>query len=263
MLRRLCLSASIFIGNLSPVFAATATPAPVVGPAKVSLWDIELTAMQYRWKGYGFKDPTSDNDVVGKGAVLSLGYGQTLGEASWWQARLDLFSGPWEHIRNATFDADYSGTGVSMEIARAIWPGQLRGTSGTIAGVLAVGYTDMAGRSIGRNRAESLILDDRANYYLEQNYIVSVNALWMEPQIAWVKMLPTRPDGNSLELLDTRIEGYALSLGAVIPVYATYRAYSVRRKEEQSTSQAPGEYRETGLLRGYAVAITLRTWLGT
>ena len=230
---------------------------PINAPPKTTLWDVEMSGVLYRWHG------DRDNDVFGRGGILSFGYGQTIDSSWWWQGRFDVYAGPWEVIRNHTFDSDFNGTGISAGMGRALWPGSLRDPGGCLAGILSIGYVDMAGKSSGQNHAQSTKVDDGANFYLEQSYRIGVNALWVAPEISWVHMEPSRPQGNLPELLDTRIEGYSVSAALMIPIFSTYHADMVRRAQGDANDQKPREFRESGSLKGYAASLTLRTWLGT
>lgn len=224
------------------------------GPPANHFWAFNAGVQQFRLHG------DRGNDIVGRAGQIGFGLAQFLNDRWLIQGLVDLHAGPWEAIRDSSFSADFSGTGATFETMFSLSSSTLRSGSSNWVGVLSLSYVDMVGRSVGPNHKEP------PNPYLnyqEQSYQINMTAIWLNPGIEWTFVQSPRFTGNTPELLATRIEGYSLRLAAGLPVYATYRARTVRRDETPNASPEPKEMIDKGRLRGYSVITSLHAWLGS
>lgn len=225
------------------------------GPPTDRLWVFNVGAQQLKLHG------DRGNDIVGRAGHVGFGLAKFLGDRWLAQGLIDLHAGPWEHIRDASFNADFNGTGVTFETMYGLSGPTLRSGASSWSGILSVSYVDMVGRSVGPNKREAA--NPHEGLYQEHNYQINMTAIWFNPGIEWTFIQSPRFSGNTPELLATRIEGYALRLSAGLPVYATYRARITKRDETPNASPDPKEMVDKGRLRGYSVITSLHAWLGS
>lgn len=227
------------------------------GPPTNRLWSFSASLRQLRLHG------DRGNDVFGKAGQVGFGLGMFVNDRWFAQTLVNLHAGPWERIRDSSFNADFSGTGVTVESIVALTGSSLRSGSGVWSAVLSVEYLDLIGRTIGPNVKEPTTPQAHKDFFFEQSYQINSNVIWLNPGIEWTNIKTPRPTGNSLELLTTRVEGYSLRLSAGFPVFSSYRASSVARDDSGTTTQTPQETVDKGRLRGYSVITSVHTWLGS
>lgn len=228
------------------------------GPPTTRLWAFSASLEQFRLHG------DRGNDVFGKAGQVGFGLGVFVHDRVLVQGLVNLHAGPWERIRDSSFNVDFSGTGVTVESVVSLTGASLRSGHGVWSAVLSAQYLDLAGRTIGPNLKEPTTQQPRDNSSFEQSYQININAIWLNPGIEWTNIKTPRPSGNSTELLTTRVEGYSLRLSAGLPLYNSYRATSVGRNNSgTNTSQTPQETVDKGRLRGYSVITSVHTWLGS
>lgn len=228
------------------------------GPPTNRLWAFSASLEQFRLHG------DRGNDVFGKAGQVGFGLGVFVHDRVLVQGLVNLYAGPWERIRDSSFNADFSGTGVTVESVFALTGSSLRSGGGIWSAVLSAEYLDMVGRTIGNNLKEPTNQQKHDDFFFEQSYQININAIWLNPGIEWTNIKTPRPTGNSTELLTTRVEGCSLRLSAGIPIFSSYRAVSVIRQDDGSnTTQKPQENVDKGRLRGYSVITSVHTWLGS
>jgi hypothetical protein len=250
------------------VFAADTTSVKASGAPKPrkNVWSIGLTGNRHSLK-------SGDSDeFLGNSAAVQLGTGRVA--ESWYATvSLDVILGPYEPARQKQVDADFVGTGLTVWSGFSAQTLDLRSQAGGYGFALGVSYADIIGRSQGRNRrAESCdtqaetktvshdtSCDDR-NATLIGEYSMRVTNLTVQPAIFFSWLASARPEGNTPDLLTTRLEGTILTVGLAIPVLSHYQA-----KYETIGSEAlPAEtISQKGVLRGYSLVVALTALLGT
>ena len=229
------------------------------GPPTTRLWAFSASVEQFRLHG------DRGNDVFGKAGQVGFGLGVFVNDRWLVQGLVNLHAGPWERIRDSSFNADFSGTGVTVESIVGLTGPTLRSGGGVWSAVLSAEYLDLVGRTIGPNLKEPTTPQAHSDYFFEQSYQININAIWLNPGIEWTNIKTPRPSGNSTELLTTRVEGCSLRLSAGFPIYSSYRANSVGRDNSGApvATQAAQENVDKGRLRGYSVITSVHTWLGS
>lgn len=223
-------------------------------PPRIHFWALEMGVNQFN-----FTAP-DDSKVAGLGASFALGYGR-IHENSWVNASYHFFNGPWESARNHTFDVDSSGSLVDVEYGRAFPGFSLRSNSSPFLAISG-GYLAMSTKNIGSNRKNTIDPNEKSNFYLEQDFKTTVEALVMTPTVGWNWVKPARPSGNEPELLMTRIESSYLKLGAEVPLYSKSRVKVLKRSSSDTLSQTPTQHTTTGAMTGYSLIMTGGVWLG-
>jgi hypothetical protein len=222
---------------------------------KRAIWSFGLQGVHYKLKGEG------DVALSGTGGSVSLGRGYT-GDSWYGAAQVEFLLGPYSVIRDGQFDAEFSGTGFSLRSAYALYPwADLRNSSGTLLAGIGVRYTDQIGKSVGRNRRDTGSLKDN-NAALPERFRVAANILYLTPTIAYASFKPSRPDGNSPELLTTRVEGQEVSFGVSIPIYAQFKAVSYEIPEQSATASHQ-DIKWQGTLKGTAFTLGWTLYLGS
>lgn len=237
--------------------AAAEDQSIINGPPTKRLWAFNLAMEQIKLHG------DRGNDIVGKAASVGFGLGYFINDRWLVQGFVGLRAGPWDRVRDSSFNSDFSGTGVSLETIYGLTGSSLRSGGSMWSFALVTGYTDLAGKSIGPNRKEPTNPNDSSGFFLEKSYQINANILWLNPGIEWTYIKAPRSTGNTPELLATRIEGCSIRVSAGVPIFASYRARSVARINDQGASQAQQEVTDKGRLRGYSVITSLQTWLGS
>lgn len=227
------------------------------GPPTRRLWTFTASMQQLKLHG------DRGNDVTGRSGQVGFGLGGFVSDRFLVQGLVSLHAGPWDRVRDSSFNADFSGTGVTIESIYALTGSTLRSGGSVWSGVLSLGYVDLVGKSIGPNRKEPTDPNSREGLFQEQNYQINMTAIFINPGIEWTHMQSPRPTGNTTELLATRVEGVSLRIEAGIPVFATFRTRSTGRDDTPNASQDIKERVDKGRLRGYSVITSVHTWLGT
>ncbi len=256
---RALLLGLIFASPLAKAQATMKVPitAPSNAPAEVkgSVWSFGITGMRHSLKA------GDGNELLGNAGAIQLGTGWIAN--SWYSdVSLDILLGPYEPTRDKQLNVDYVGTGLTAFAGFSAQTKNLRSAEGGYGFALGLSYADTVGRSIGRNRKEGSSSD------LIDNYTMRVTNFSLIPAIFFSWLKEARPKGNTPELLETRVEGYFLTIGMAMPLLSSYSAkYDKRGSDEASSEEDSGdgveEKDEKGQLRGYSIMVALKSMLGT
>lgn len=244
---RLLLVALAFFSPVARGEATVTVPitAPTNAPTedKGNVWSFGLTGMRHSLKA------GDGNELLGNSAAIQLGTGYI--SSSWYtDVSLDILLGPYEPTRGKQLNVDYVGTGLTVFAGFSAQTKNLRSAEGGYGFALGLSYADIVGRSVGRNRKEGEGGD------LIENYAMRVTTFSLVPAIFFSWLREARPNGNTPELLETRVEGYFLTIGMAMPLLSSYSAKYSRRDGEPVSP-------EKGQLRGYSLLIALKAMLGT
>lgn len=222
---------------------------PITAPSnaktedKGNVWSFGLTGMRHSLKA------GNGEEFLGNAAAIQLGTGYI--SNSWYaDVSLDILLGPYEPTHDKQLNVDYVGTGVTAFAGFSAQTKNLRSAEGGYGFALGLSYADTVGRSVGRNRKEGHGDD------LVDNYTMRATNLSLIPAIFFSWLREARPDGNTPELLETRVEGYFLTIGMAMPMLSSYTARYNRRDSGEPV-------RQKGRLRGYSILIGLTSMLGT
>lgn len=255
------LLATLLVAQSGHLWAAMPTDssgAPIVeGPPATRFWTMSMGGQRF------FLGSKEDHDVHGYAGQVSFGMSWHLRERWQLTGQAEVIAGPWDRIRNNSFDADFNGVGGTVDSLICVSRAECRSGDWTWAVAAALSYFDISGRSIGANRHDTGNPNERGNLFLEHRYNLNVSGLWIVPSVVWLKFSKPRPTGNTTELLTTRIEGVAFRAGVGIPLITRYRANFVKREEGSGASQYPVESTEKGKMTGYSVLMSFQAWLGT
>lgn len=200
---------SIALWLSDPGVAAAATPPPADGETKDVFWLFALAGHS------PFNDSplgTSAGIHVGLGSFFSRGF---------YELGLDVLSGPYHSPGGDGLGTDYNGTGISGQLGWHVGPGRFRDRMLSGGLVLGAEYSDVTGTRFSRQSDGGV---GRENLRVIRYLVVPgiYFGFWRQP----------RPDGNAIELLDTRIESAILSLSLSLPVFNHRQGHS-----------RPGEWR--------------------
>jgi len=227
-------------------------------PVRNNVWTVSVTGLRHNLKS------ATKNEVLGRSGNVSLGLGYI--EKSWMtSASVDFILGPFEPTYGEEVDVDYSGTGVTWWWGYSAQTLDLRSVDGGYGFALGLSYADFVGRAVGRNRKAPDNPYDPENKGRVDNYLIQVNSLTVIPAIFFTWLAPARARGNAPDLLTTRLEGWFLTIGAGMPLDASYKAkYSRREEPDQATQTTSTEtVSEGGNLSGYSILVSLAGLLGT
>jgi hypothetical protein len=227
------------------------------GPATHRLWMISTGIQRFRMIG------DNDHEMHGLAGHVGFGVSYFYRPNLMLQGSIETVIGPWEKMRNNSFEGDYSGTSFTADMIYAPFDDSLRSNSLVFAGALSATYFDMNGRTVGRNLREKSIPNHPDNLYLENSYRVKLNGVWLTPGIVMAHIKSPRPTGNTVDLLTTRIEGTSLRVGLGLPLFARYRSSFMRRRYGDEATDPPQELKEKGQMAGFSVYASVQTWLGT
>ncbi len=240
-------------GSLATITA----PSNAHPEVKSNVWSFGIAGERHSLKA------GNGNELLGNSGAIQLGTGYI--SSSWYaDVSLDILLGPYEPTREKQLNVDYVGTGLSFFTGFSAQTKDLRSAEGGYGFALGLTYADIVGRSIGRNRKEG---QESGNANLIDNYVMHVTNFSLVPAIFFSWLKEARPNGNTPELLETRVEGYFLTIGMAMPLLTAYQAqYDVRGDVGAADPSATGDLthvREKGQLRGYSLVISLKAMLGT
>ncbi len=223
----------------------SATPSP-----QKEAWSFGISSLKHSLKARG------GVEYIGPAAGLQIGYGRI---SDYWftNASVDILLGPYQPTQSGQIDVDYSGTGITLEAGLSAHSANIRSADGGYGFVMGLNYGDTVGRNSGINRKSSSTnasFAGEGDETLLDEYSQRVTYFALSPQIFFSWLQPPRPIGNTPELLTTRIEGYMLTLGGLIPLSANY-AVRYTTKSNQSA-------RENGSLYGYSITAGFKILLG-
>lgn len=171
---------------------------------------------------------TSAGIHVGMGAFFHRGF---------YELGLDILSGPYQSTGG--LGTDYNGTGISGQLGWHLGPGKFRDRRFSTGLVLGAEYSDVTGTRFSRGGDGEISRENlRVIRYLAVPGIYA--GFWRKP----------RPEGNDVELLDTRIESAILSLSLSLPVFNHLQGQSgnaARRDEDQSDDSLDQSFIKVGI----------------
>jgi len=226
-------------------------------PVRNNIWTVGISGVKHNLKS------TGANEVLGRAGMVSLGLGYIA--KSWFTtAAVDFILGPYEPTRSNEVDADYTGTGVTAWWGYSAQTLDLRSVDGGYGFALGLSYADIIGRSAGPNRKSPDDPYAPENEGLVDGYQIQVNALSVIPAVFFTWLAPARPRGNTPELLTTRLEGWFLTLGAAVPLDASFKAKYDRRllPDPNARLSSSEPVKESGPLNGYSIILSLSGLLG-
>lgn len=231
--------------------AQTTLTVPITAPSnapaedKGNVWSFGITGMRHSLKA------GDGNELLGNAGAIQIGTGWIAN--SWYSdVSLDILLGPYEPTREKQLNVDYVGTGLTAFAGFSAQTKNLRSAEGGYGFALGLSYADTVGRSVGRNRKEGSSAD------LLDNYTMRVTNFSLIPAIFFSWLKEARPKGNTPELLETRVEGYFLTIGMAMPVLSSYSAKYDKREGDEVE-----EKNDKGQLRGYSILVALKSMLGT
>lgn len=231
-------------GPFTPTVVSASSP---VEPVRKSVWSFALTGTRHNLKAGNGTD-----ELLGNTASVQIGTG-TIARSWYALGSFDILLGPYEPALGGQLNVDFQGTGFTVWSGFSAQTLDLRSDAGGYGFALGLSYADTVGRSIGANRQDR---PDGADGDLYSNYVMRITNFSLLPGIFFSWLSPSRPQGNTPELLTTRTEGYILTLGVAMPLLISYSTESERFDPAKSG-------KEDGQLRGYSVLIALITLLGT
>lgn len=229
----------------------------VQGPPSDQFWAMGAAVRMLRYFG------DQNNDVHGFSGEIQFGSSWFYGPKFQLNTMLGVMAGPWQRVRNNSFDSDFNGYGGSVDGRYCFMHESCRTGTWVPSLSLGIGYLDLSGRSIGPNRNYDGDPTNRENTFLESNYLIKLSGFVLTPSFAWSTFEKPRPTGNTLDLLTTRMEGVSVKVGVDIPVNVYYRASFKKRDDDQSISQLPKDKTESGRSRGFSIVMAIQAWLGT
>lgn len=241
-------------------------PSVKINIARDDFWSFSLSGERHSFKaGEGY-------ELIGNSGQVSVGYGYLVGR---WYAQLagDIIVGPFNPARAKDLEVDYQGTGVRFWWGYSAQELDLRHADGGYGFVLGLGYSDIVGRSIGRDRTEPVSPMDLGNLGVKSDFSVRVNHLSLYPGFFFCWLKDVRTEGYSSEQLMTRIEGYILKVTFGVPWSADYQEkFKLRQLKEGLTKESSAETDEIfwvdvtkknrGNLNGYSILITFSALFG-
>ncbi len=144
-----------------------------------------------------------------------INIGITWIEPNWWaMGRVHLPLGPNSQRYAESPPLDTEGYGLSFNFGKSLLNHQLRQTQGDYGVEVGIESFELTARSF---RKQSLNDGGYTDFWV-------VKTRWMAitPSIFATFLKPARPEGNKPEWLMTRIEGYRVALGVVIPVQRSW-----------------------------------------
>ena len=202
-------------------------------------WTLSLSGTQHSLK-------SGDGDhLIGIAAAVGLGYSY-IGHNWIASGRVDFITGPYQSSKQQDLTVDFSGIGIDVNIGFSAENKDLRSYPGGYGFLLGVSYFDSIGRSVGERTSD---LDGvKIN-----NWVMRINSFSVYPAVFFTWLQPARQQGNSPDLLLTRIEGYLLSIGISIPIQTEYR---VRFEADELRQSSEGD------LNGYSILVNFTTLFG-
>ncbi len=228
---------------------------PLEYASSIQIWSFGLGSIFHRLQAYG------DNDLAGTSAAIDLGYG-VLKEKWFVRGAFSSILGPYEPARDHQFNMDYFGTGFLLLAGAQLqnFPYQNMNFENRSLGYgLAFGfhYFDLSGKSIGKNRKI-----DNDSSVAPRDYRSNITNLALLPAIYISWLNPYRKIGNTPEDLKTRVEGYQVLIGAIVPVISYYDNEYSRDKLQDDGSNLSVVVRERGSFTGASAYLAISILLG-
>ena len=245
----------LFLAWFTCLDGVAAETSPAQYSESTQIWTFGLGSIFHRLQAYG------DNELAGTSATIDIGYG-ILHEKWFVRGAFSSILGPYEPARDSQFNMDYFGTGFLL-MAGAQLPDLplpiLKVESRSLVYGLAFGlhYSDLSGKSIGKNRKT-----DNDSSVAPQNYRSNITNLALLPAFYMSWLSPPRKIGNTPEDLKTRVEGYQLLAGALIPVMSYYDNEYSQDKLQGDGSSVNVAVRERGSFTGASFYLAIAILLG-
>lgn len=214
-----------------------------------SVWGIGVGGNKYRLRS------EEDNDLEGVNTVVKVSKGYIF-DRGYVMFGLDIFSGPFNTEHRSEVSLDYKGTGFFTTFGYAVDKVNIRSHKGNYGFALGLSYSDIVGRSLKQGVVES----DGENI---SKFSMRVTNLSLYPSAFFIWLKKGRNHSNRPQDLNTRIEGYLISIGVSVPLLANYRAKYNRINEP--TSDGDEEITSVsvrGKLRGHSLMIAFTALIG-
>lgn len=208
-------------------------------PARTGNWSVGFDVRQL--------DVTPNNRrYKQRGLEADINFGYVYVANSWWgTVRGHVPFAPTSQYYDESPPIDYEGYGVSTTFGKTLSASSLRQASGDYGVEVGLEIFQLVGRSFRRQ-----VLPDRS---ISEAWVIRTGWTAITPAFSATFLKPARPQGNRPEWLMTRIEGYHVSLGVVIPVQKTLDV----RWEHDRVGQG-----DHGTWKGIFGIASLSTWLG-
>lgn len=157
-----------------------------------------------------------------KNTSLQISIGKGVFRDKWsFSGSIDLLSGPLEPFFENDLDVELEGFGLTFLSSYALTGTGIRDKKPSFAATFGLNYLSVNGASIGRNKNLNKDFDSPLNSGKINGYSVNLSTLniVLGTTFNWIEK--ARPQGNHPDLLKTRLEGYALSILAFVPVYGS------------------------------------------
>lgn len=207
-------------------------------PARDSAWSIGFDARQ-------LNVTPNDRRYKQRSTAPDINVGYVHIDESWWvMARGHLPFGPTSQRYPDSPPLDFEGYGISTTYGHS-FSGHLRDPSGDYGAEIGLEVFELVGRSFRRQ-----VLPDNS---VSNAWVMKTRWTALTPALTATFLKPSRPQGSRPEWLMTRIEGYRLSAGIVIPVQNSWDL----RWEHNGVGQG-----DRGNWKGFFGVASLTAWLG-
>ena len=217
-------------------------------------WAVKMGGIQHNLR--------SGDGVELRGGSLTFDLGRGYLHENWYvEVDAGLLMGPYQKTGLQKLDMEYSGTGLGISWGYSAETANLRSPAGNYGFTIGFRYGDVTGRSSGE-RTETSKQDQKIETLSQ--YRISVQYAFLFPAMFFCWLEEPRLKGNKSDQLVTRIEGYMLTLGIGMPLYATYSSsYNLLGKSLNSDEPVTvKEEKARGGLRGYSIIISFSTLFG-
>ncbi len=208
-----------------------------------SSWTIGLQGVQH-----ALKSGDGNNSLLGAATAVQIGYSKM--SDNWIvTSSLDVISGPYLTPSHKDAKLDYTGTGCTITVSSSAEQADVRTHNGNYGFSVGLTYIDIAGREVGERKQQGARTDNYVMRVTDWGIVPAIFFTWLEPK---ARLETNRPDD-----LYTRIEGYHLNLGFVVPLLANYNLrYDVIDGDKRYTE------REKGTFAGFTITVSFSALLG-
>ena len=210
---------------------------------RISAWNIGINGYQHALRS------GDGNNFVGASSAVELGYTH-IGHSWLGMLNLNVISGPYLSPQQQDTRLDYSGTGVTILYAASAENADIRSYNGNYGFGIGLHYLDIIGRVVGDRFDPTGRTDKLVMRFTNFAVMPTIFFNWLHPS---VRKVSNHPDD-----LNTRVEGYHLNIGFLVPLIANYTL----RYEELNSNGDSIPVKEKGDLFGFSVVITFTAMLG-